>query len=61
MSSSNSASVSPGKPTMKVERKVRSGQAARQAWTRASVFSFEAGRFMRLSTVGEACWKGMSR
>ena len=27
----------------------------------ASVFSCAAGRFMRLSTSGEACWNGMSR
>jgi hypothetical protein len=35
---SKSSSVSPGKPTMKVERMARSGQMSRQAM-RSSVFS----------------------
>ena len=59
--SSKSASVSPGKPTMKVERSVRSGQIVAPLPMRASVFSCAAGRFMRFSTSGDACWNGMSR
>ena len=45
-SSSNSASVSPGKPAMKVLRMVSSGHIARHALMRASVFSLLAGRFI---------------
>ncbi len=55
---SNSASVSRGKPTMNVERSVRSGQISRQRAIRFSVFSCAAGRFMRASTLGLPCWKG---
>jgi hypothetical protein len=39
-----SSSVSPGKPTMKVLRRVRSGQISRQRRMRSSVFSACAGR-----------------
>lgn len=56
-----SSSVSPGKPTMKVERMVSSGQISRHCLIRARVLSSKAGRFMALSTFGLACWKGMSR
>jgi hypothetical protein len=56
-----SRSVSPGKPTMKVERMARSGQMSRQRARRSSVFSWCAGRRMAFRTAGEACWKGMSR
>src|SRR3984957_10406997 len=41
-----SSSVSPGKPTMKVERMVKSGQIERHARMRSSVFSWVAGRSM---------------
>ena len=40
---SKSSSVSPGKPTMKVERMARSGQTSRQPRMRSSVFSPCAG------------------
>ena len=60
-SSSNSASVSPGKPTMNVLRSVRSGQPRRQARIRSRVSSACAGRRMRFSTAGLPCWNGMSR
>ena len=56
-----SASVSPGKPTTKVERTTSSGWIARQAASRSSVFACLAGRRMAFSTAGLACWKGMSR
>ena len=46
---------------MKVERIVSSGQIARQARMRSSVFSWLPGRFIAFSTVGEACWNGTSR
>ena len=46
---------------MKVERSVMSGQISRQRAIRSSVFACAAGRFMRLSTSGAACWNGMSR
>ena len=46
-SSSNSVSVSPGNPTRKVERTVRSGQRSRHRAIRSKVFSEAAGRFMR--------------
>ena len=46
---------------MKLERMVRSGQISRQRRMRSSVFSCAAGRLMRLSTSGLACWNGMSR
>ena len=52
---SKSASVSPGKPTMKVERKVRSGHCSRQRPMRSRVFSWAAGRRMRFNTSGDAC------
>ncbi|CPL23304.1 Uncharacterised protein [Bordetella pertussis] len=56
-----SSSVSPGKPTMKVERSVRSGHSSRQRLMRASVLSSNAGRFMARRMRGLACWNGMSR
>jgi hypothetical protein len=46
---------------MKVERSVISGQSARQAAISSSVRSAAAGRAMRLSVSGWACWNGMSR
>ncbi len=55
-----SSSVSPGKPTMKVERMTSSGQIARQARRRSSVFSWAAGRRIAFKTAGEACWNGTS-
>ena len=57
----NSSSVSPGKPAMKVERIVKSGQIFRQAWMRSSVFSVFAGRFISFKTRGWACWNGTSK
>ena len=60
-SSEKSSSVSPGKPTMNVERTARSEQTLRQPAMRAAVFSWCAGRRIALSTAGAACWKGMSR
>ena len=45
---------------MKVERMVISGQIARQARMRSSVFSCAAGRRIAFSTAGEACWNGTS-
>jgi hypothetical protein len=60
-SSSKSSSVSPGKPTMKVERMASSGQMSRHFAMRSSVFSPFAGRRIALSTRGAACWNGMSR
>ncbi len=58
---SKSASVSPGNPTMKVERMAISGQIPRQARIRSSTFASLAGRRMARSTPGAACWNGMSR
>jgi hypothetical protein len=46
---------------MKVERMAMSGTISRHRRIRSSVFSCAAGRFMARSTVGLACWKGMSR
>ncbi len=60
-SSSNSASVSPGNPTMKVDRSVMSGQAARHAAMRSRFLSEDAGRFMSFRIRGLACWNGTSR
>jgi hypothetical protein len=51
----------PGKPTMNVERTAMSGTAARQAARRSRTRASLAGRRMARSTVGEACWNGMSR
>src|SRR5690606_16408464 len=58
---SKSSSVSPGKPTTKLERTVISGQIRRQLASRSSTFASFAGRFIALRTCGLACWKGMSR
>ena len=46
---------------MNVERIVISGQIARHALMRASVFSAFAGRFMSFRMRGLACWNGTSR
>ncbi len=46
---------------MKVERRVISGQTERQAAISSSVFAAAAGRAIRRSTPGSACWNGMSR
>ena len=46
---------------MNVERIVMSGQIARHARMRASVFSALAGRFISLRIRGLACWNGTSR
>ena len=40
---------------MKVERSVISGQTARHDCIRSSVFSEEAGRFIRFNTLGLPC------
>ena len=45
---------------MKVERMVISGQIARQARMRSSVFSWAAGRRIAFKTAGDACWNGTS-
>ena len=58
---SKSFSVSPGKPTIKVERKVISGQMLRHVRMRSSTFSLLAGRFMAFKTFCEACWNGISK
>ena len=58
---SNSPSVSPGKPAMKVLRITISGQASRQRCRRSRFLSPFAGRFMRLSTSGWLCCMGTSR
>ncbi len=50
-----------GKPTTKVERSTMFGTMERQAAIRSSVFSWLPGRFIAFSTLGEACWNGMSR
>ena len=46
---------------MNVERIVMSGQIARHALMRASVFSALAGRFISFRMRGLACWNGTSR
>ena len=46
---------------MKVERIAMSGQISRQPRIRSSTLASLAGRFIAFSTVGLACWKGMSR
>ena len=53
-----SSSVSPGKPTMKVELSPRSGQTARQPLMRSSVFSWFAGRRIAFSTFGRGVLEG---
>ena len=40
---------------VKVERKVRSGTAARQEWIRSNVFSTAQGRFINFRMRGLAC------
>ncbi|MNH26100.1 hypothetical protein D3C79_861290 [compost metagenome] len=57
----NSSSVSPGKPTMKVERRVISGQISRHFWMRSRVRSTVPGRFISFRMRGLACCSGMSR
>src|SRR3546814_6631793 len=49
-----SASVSPGKPTTKLERIAMSGQISRQDRSRSSTLASLAGRFIALSTDGAA-------
>ena len=56
-----SSSVSPGKPTIKVERRVRSGQISRHCLMRASWRSTEPGRFISFRIRGLACCSGISR
>lgn len=56
-----SASVSPGKPTTKLERMAISGAILRQLRMRSSTLASFAGRFIAFSTGGAACWNGMSR
>ena len=53
--SSNSASVSPGKPTIKVERITNSGQISRHLAMRSNTLSELPGRFISLSMRLLAC------
>ncbi len=59
-SASKSASVSPGKPTMKDVRTATPGTFSRMRSTMPSRLPRPVGRFMRLSTLWLACWRGMS-
>ena len=59
-SSSNSAGVSPGKPTMNEVRTATPGTRARMRSIIPIRLPRPVGRFMRRSTSSEACWSGMS-
>ncbi len=59
-SSSNSASVSPGKPTMNEVRTVKPGTRSRIRSTSPRRLPRPVGRFIRRRTESEACWRGMS-
>ena len=60
-SSSNSASVSPGKPTMNVVRRTSPGMVARSREMIASLSSRVCRRFISLSKRSLMCWSGISR
>ena len=56
-----SSSVSPGKPTMKVERRVKSGQISRHCLIRSKVRSIFPGLFIAFKIFGLACCNGISK
>ena len=60
-SSARSASVSPGKPTMKLERTPASGQARLTCSSSAQKRSRSPNRRMDRSTRPLACWKDRSK